>query len=263
MRFTSSLLVAAATVAAATFTGCTKSEPDKPAAAAPAVGNSIQGTVLETLPAAPYTYLRVKAAQGEVWAAVPAADVKVGATVTVTVQVKMDKFQSTSLNRTFDSVYMGTLAGAAPVAAAPAAMPPATMPPAAMMPSAGTPPAMPAAHGAMTTPPVAMEKVAKATGPDAHAIAEIYARKNDLKDRTISVKGKVTKALSGIMGKTWIHLSDGSGKPQTKDFDLPVTTKDAATVGEVVTVKGVLHIDRDFGSGYLYPVIVEDAKIVR
>jgi hypothetical protein len=257
MRFTPSLLVAAATVSACTFSGCTKSEPEKPAAAAPVAASSIQGTVLETLPAAPYTYLRVKAAQGEVWAAVPAGDVKVGATVTVMVQVRMDKFQSTTLNRTFDSVYMGTLAGAAPVAAAPVSAAPAAMPP------AGAPAAMPAAHGAMTTPPVAMEKVAKATGPDAHAIAEIYARKNDLKDRTISVKGKVTKALSGIMGKTWIHLSDGSGKPQTKDFDLPVTTKDAATVGEVVTVKGVLHIDRDFGSGYLYPVIVEDAKIVR
>ena len=262
MRFAPSLLAAAA-LAACTIPGCTKSEPEKPAAAAPAAANTIQGTILETLPAPPYTYLRVKAAQGEVWAAVPAADLKVGGDVTVMVQVKMDKFQSTALNRTFDSVYMGTLGGAA----APAAMPPAAMPPSAAMPPAGAmpgaPAAMPAAHAGPAAPASSL-KVAKASGPDAHIISELYARKAALKDKAVTVKAQVTKSMGGIMGKNWMHVSDGSGRPETRDFDLAVTTLEpAAKVGDVVTVKGVLHVDRDFGSGYVYPVILEDAKIVR
>ena len=259
MRFTSSLF-AAATLAVSTIVGCANSEPQKPAAA-PAVANTIQGTVLETLPAPPYTYLRIKAAQGEVWAAVPAADIKVGGAVTVQVQVKMDKFQSTALNRTFDSVYMGTLPVDAQ-AAAPAAMPgaPAAMPgAAAAMP--GAPAAMPAAHGAAASP-VVTGKVAKAAGPDAHIVSELYAKKAELKDRAVTVKAKVTKSMGGIMGKNWMHLSDGSGQPQTHDFDLVVTSLETAKVGDVVTVKGVLHVDRNVGSGYVYPVIIEDAKII-
>ena len=253
MRFAPSLFVVAAGLAACSFVACHKSEDEKPAGAAPAAQNALQGTVLEVLPAPPYSYLRLKAAQGELWAAVPAATVKVGDPVTVLVQVRMDKFQSSSLNRTFDAVYMGTLAGAAPVAAAPAP----AMPPAAGAPMA----AASAAHGAHVMPVI--EKVAKATGPGAHTVAELYAGKSSLKDRPVAVRGKIMKYMEGIMGKTWIHLCDGSGNPQTKDFDLAVTTKDVAKMGEVVTVKGVLHVDRNVGSGYVYPVIIEDAKIVR
>jgi hypothetical protein len=259
MRFAPSLFVVAAGLAACSFVACRKSEDEKPAGAAPAAQNALQGTVLEVLPAPPYSYLHLKAAQGELWAAVPAAAVKVGDPVTVLVQIKMDKFQSTALNRTFDALYMGTLAGAAPVAAAPA--------PAAAAPAAGAPaPAAAmasaaAAHGAHPIPVI--EKVAKATGPDAHTVAELYAGKSRLKDRPVAVRGKIMKYMAGIMGKTWIHLCDGSGSPQTRDFDLAVTTLDVAKLGDVVTVKGILHVDRNVGSGYVYPIIVEDAKIVR
>ncbi len=260
MRFTPSLLVTAASLAACSFVACHKSEPDQPATGAPtavtpatgapAAQKSVQGTVMEVLPAPPYTYLRIKADQGEIWAAVPAADVKTGANVTVLVQLKMDKFESKTLSRTFDTVYMGTLGGDAPVAAAPASMPPT-----------GAPAAMPPAHGAMTPPPVALQKVAKANGADAHIISEIFARRASLKDKPVTVKAKVLKYMSGIMGKNWMHLADGSGSPQARDFDLTITTLDTAKVGDVVTVKGVVHLDRDFGSGYVYPVIIEDAKV--
>jgi hypothetical protein len=251
MRFTPRLFVVAS-LAATGLVACHKSE-EPSAVVAPAAQNAIKGTVMEVLPAAPYTYLRLKAGQGEIWAAVPAGDVKVGAEVTLLVQVKMDKFESKTLARTFDAVYMGTLAGDAPTAAAAA---PAPAPdPAALAASVA------ATHAAPPFPNI--EKVAKATGPDAHTIAEIYAGKSALKDRALSVKAKVMKVRSGIMGKTWIHLSDGSGQAQSHDYDLTVTTKDAVQGGDVVTVKGFLHLNRDFGAGYVYPVIIEDAKIVR
>ena len=41
------------------------------------------------------------------------------------------------------------------------------------------------------------------------------------------------------------------------------TTSDSAAVGDVVVVKGTVRLDKDFGAGYAYPVIVEDAKITK
>jgi hypothetical protein len=63
------------------------------------------------------------------------------------------------------------------------------------------------------------------------------------------------------MGKNWMHLRDGSGTRAKGDDDITVTTSDSVKVGDVVTVKGTLNVDKDFGAGYEYPVIVEDAKL--
>jgi len=237
--------VAFAAIAFPALSGSQPAQPaGHPAVAAPERVSALQGTVLEVLAAAPYTYLRIKVPQGEVWAAVPAAQVKVGSAVTVQVSVQMAKFESPSLKRTFDPLYLGTLGGAAVAApaAAPAAMP---------------------AHGAQPMP--AVGKVPKATGADAYTIAELYAKKDSLKGRKVAVRAKVLKVHEGIMGKTWIHLGDGSGQARTRDFDLTITAKGKgiAKVGDVVTAKGLLGVNRDLGSGYVYPVMIEDAALVR
>jgi hypothetical protein len=66
-----------------------------------------------------------------------------------------------------------------------------------------------------------------------------------------------------IMGKNWIHLQDGSGDPSKGTHDITVTSQNSVAVGDVVTAKGVLRADKDFGSGYTYALIVEDAKVVK
>ena len=104
-------------------------------------------------------------------------------------------------------------------------------------------------------------KVKKAEGTNGKTVAEIFAGKASLKDATVAVRGKVVRYNPGIMGKNWIHLRDGSGSREKKDDDITVTTLDSAAVGDVVLVRGTLHLDRDFGSGYAYPVIIEDAKV--
>jgi hypothetical protein len=68
------------------------------------------------------------------------------------------------------------------------------------------------------------------------------------------------KFNGGIMGRNWVHLRDGSGTAG-KDNDVTVTTADEVAVGDVVVAKGVVRVDKDFGAGYAYPVIVEDAKL--
>ena len=63
------------------------------------------------------------------------------------------------------------------------------------------------------------------------------------------------------MGKNWIHLRDGSGAAADRTDDVLVTTLATTKVGDVVTVTGVVRTDKDFGSGYSYKVLVEDATL--
>jgi len=122
-----------------------------------------------------------------------------------------------------------------------------------------------AQHAGVTNipPDIGKIKVKKAEGADGKTVAEIFAYKTSLKDAPVAVRGKVVKYNPGIMGKNWLHLRDGSGSPEKKDNDITVTTLDTAAVGDVVLVRGKLHLDRDFGSGYSYPVIIEDGKLLK
>jgi hypothetical protein len=247
--------------------GCKKQQPAEnaaPVAGSPAPeaapSASLQGKVVERLDAPPYSYLKLKTAQGEVWAAVPKTDVEKGADVTVAGAMPMKDFESKTLNRKFDVVYFGTVGGNAPAAAAPAGM-------GGMM-GGGEggakpdPQAMAAQHAAAAAGPteVNVGKVPKASGADARTVSEIWAQRAALKEKPVTVRGKVVKFNAGIMGKNWLHLRDGSGSPN-KDNDITITTDDQTAVGDVVVVKGTVRIDKDFGAGYAYPVIIEDAKL--
>jgi predicted acyltransferase (DUF342 family) len=102
---------------------------------------------------------------------------------------------------------------------------------------------------------------AQALAADARAksIAALYQDKVALNGQTIVVEGKVVKVNHDIMGKNWIHIKDGTGEAPAND--LVVTTKQNAEVGDQVTVTGKVTINRDFGSGYAYALLIEDAAI--
>ncbi len=101
------------------------------------------------------------------------------------------------------------------------------------------------------------EKIAAAK--DVVKVEEVFAKKDALNGKKITVKGEVVKFNSGIMGKNWVHIKDGSGKPGTND--LTATTKDTAKVGEKVVVTGTLAVGKDFGAGYKYEAIIEEATV--
>ena len=259
MRRISAVLLVAVAVA-----GCKKSEPPAPAPvaapsaeaqAAPPPSNTLKGKVLERLDAPPYSYLRIRSGSEEVWAAVPKAEVAKGAEVTVVNAMPMANFESKTLKRKFEVVYFGTLEGAAaPAGAAPGpGVPPPGM--------EGAPAGMAQQHAKAAQGPsnVGDVKVAKATGADARTVAEVYAQKGTLKEKAVTIRGKVVKFNPGIMGKNWVHLQDGSGKADKGDNDITVTTQDMTSVGDTVLAKGTVRIDKDFGAGYAYPVIIEEA----
>lgn len=229
----------------------------QPAAAQPqaqAQKATLNGQVLERIDADPYSYLHLKTAEGEVWAAVPKAPLEKGAQVAIQDPMTMVDFQSKSLNRKFDKIVFGTLAGTQVAGKAPAA---GQNPQAPM--AAGE---KAQAHANLAKADVEMDvKVPKAEGEGAHTIAEIYAEKGALAGKTVLVRGKVVKYNPGIMGRNWIHLRDGSGSSADGNNDLTVTTNDETKVGDTVVAKGVLHTDKDFGAGYTYGVIVEEASL--
>jgi len=114
-------------------------------------------------------------------------------------------------------------------------------------------------------PPPAADKadvdlsgIAKADG--GKTVEEVYKEKDTLANGKVVVRGKVVKVNPAIMGKNWLHVRDGSGGDGTND--LTVTTAGTLPdVGELVVVSGTVVLDQDFGMGYQYPVIVQDAEI--
>ena len=214
---------------------------------------TLTGQVLEVIDVGSYTYLRLKTAEGETWAAVNKSPVKVGSAVTIYDPATMANFESAALQRTFPTIIFGTLG-------VEAATEDASAPPAAQgAPHAGTD--LGQMHGGIArTADVGVVQVAKADGPDARTIAEVNADRLALKDKPVTIRAKVVKVNAGVMGKNWVHLRDGSGSGADGSNDLLATSHDEPAVGDIVVAKGVVKTDVDFGAGYAYKVLVEDAS---
>ncbi|OGV73747.1 MAG: hypothetical protein A3K19_12010 [Lentisphaerae bacterium RIFOXYB12_FULL_65_16] len=230
--------------------------PEGPATAAASmpVDGFAAGTVVETMDASGYTYVQVDTGKEKIWAAAPQCKVKVGDKVTIPEGNLMSSFHSKTLNRDFEQIYfVGAIGGAEPVAGGTSA---AAMPGA----MAGIPPGHPPVHGktdiagGADLPVTGIEKV-----EGGQTVAEIYAGKASLAGKSVKVRGKVVKVNTGIMGKNWLHLRDGTGDAGSND--LTVTTAATAQVGDVVVVTGAVTVDKDFGSGYKYAVLIEDGQV--
>ncbi|MDA8164715.1 MAG: DNA-binding protein [Desulfobacteraceae bacterium] len=216
----------------------------------------LTGKVEETFDSGGYTYVRMKAADGEHWVAAPQTTVKVGDDVTVEAGQMMHNFESRTLNRTFEDIIFTTgLGGKAKGGSFAAALKNEKG-------QAADPAAMMGSSKAIV--PAADVKVEKAPGPNGYRVGDLFAQAAKLDGKEVEVRGKVMKVSPNIMGRNWIHLQDGTGNPQQNTHDLVVTSTTAQPAnGEVVTVKGVLHANKDFGAGYKYAAIVEDAEVLK
>ncbi len=95
--------------------------------------------------------------------------------------------------------------------------------------------------------------------PVKKTIEALYKEKVDLKGQQVQLKGKVVKVNNQIMNRNFIHIQDGTG--ENKTGDLTITSQDTAQVGDEITVVGTVAVDHDFGGGYMYPLLLEKAKI--
>lgn len=203
-------------------------------------GKSTTGTVVETMDASSYTYVRVKTDSREFWAASNRFKVAVGDRVVMQLEDPMENFHSPSLKRDFPQIYfVPDIRREGDPAPPPAA--------------AGHPPIQAPQSAALT------EVVAPAKGGT--TVADVWARRAALAGKQVTIRGKVMKFSAGILGRSWIHLQDGTGAASDGSNDLTITTTTEAKVGDVITATGTVAVDKDLGSGYLYKVIVEDASV--
>ena len=92
------------------------------------------------------------------------------------------------------------------------------------------------------------------------SIAELMANKSNYADKVVKLRGKVVKYNAGIMNKNWIHLQDGTSNGE--ENDIVVTTEMSTKVGDIITIEGKITLDKDFGAGYFYKIIVEEGRVM-
>lgn len=192
------------------------------------------GKVAEALNAGNYTYLRIEEGGETYWIATPHTMVPKGSTVNFHEQVWMYDFPSKMLNRTFPKVLF---TADVVIESSPDPEPaPAPAAPAKSDAAAGT------VDDAGTVP-----------------IAEIFRRKDELAGKRVTITGHVVKVLDRIMGSSWIHIEDDSG--ETGNHMVVRTPEHIADEGATVSATGVLKTDVDYGYGYYYPIIIENAAV--
>jgi len=103
------------------------------------------------------------------------------------------------------------------------------------------------------------EKVEKAIGGT--SLEELFKGKSSFNKKSIIVKGKVVKVNNGIMDKNWVHIEDGT--QFNNERDLTITTNEEVKEGDIVTFKGTIVLNKDFGAGYVYDIVLEEGTLVK
>ncbi len=186
-----------------------------------------RATVIETMNAGGYTYMKVDENGKTYWVAVVQTAVKKGERVRFVEQMRMHDFPSRTLHRTFDEIVFAVMEAPARPAAKPVR--PETAPKKAMR---------------------------KADG--GYSVEEVFARRQELKGKKIRVRGVVTKISRGIMKRDWVHIEDGTGSTGTDDLVFTSNAASGVRTGDTVVAEGTVVTDKDLGYGYFYPVLIEN-----
>lgn len=186
-----------------------------------------QATVQETLNSGGYTYMKVKDGKNVYWIAMTQRPVHVGQIIKYKEQGWMQNFHSKTLNRDFDKILFASDATS-----------------------------QSQAQKIQNIQPDIMTSKYKNT--DTLSIAELFKNRDAYVGKKVTLRAKVTKVSQGIMGLNWVHLQDGSRFSNMDD--LVFTTKETPPhTGEVVNATGTVVKDKDFGYGYFYPLIIQNA----
>jgi hypothetical protein len=213
----------------------------------------VTGAVLETMDSGGYTYVKVDNGGEEIWAAAGQFAVAVGDRVVFPLETPMHDFHSSTLDRDFPLIYFASFIvpeGEAPAMGGEQA-------------ATELPPGHPPLDAFKPKPEAAIDTGDLVRPAGAMAIADVWADRTDLAGKSVTVSGRVVKYNAAILGRNWFHIQDGSGEFGDGTNDLTVTTSTDLAVGDVVTVTGKVAIDQDFGAGYTYTVMIEDASVTK
>ncbi len=192
----------------------------------------------DVMQATNYTYVQVKEGDKEYWIAINKADVQKGNTYYWSQGVVMRNFPSKELNRTFPLIFLVQDFSDKPVTA--------------------DQPASSSSWGGKKSVPE-QEGLNLKPADGGITIAELFKNRSSYVGRKVAIRGEVVKINDGIMGRNWVHIQDGTR--DEGEYDLTVTTQDEVKVGDVAVFQGTITLNKDFGAGYFYDVIMEDATL--
>lgn len=197
--------------------------------------NTFSGNLIETFNTGGYTYVQISTDAGPVWAAGPVTTINKDDHISFSGKIAMRDFYSKSLDRKFESIYFVDAFTVNGVKTTTTAADP---------------------HKSAYKPQVAAALKSFNKAENGQTIADLLKNKNTLTGKTVKVRGQVSKYTAGVMGKNWIHIRDSSSQQ-----DLTITTDASAKMDDIILVEGQLAQSKDFGYGYIYDVIIEDAKV--
>ncbi|GGD57898.1 GW dipeptide domain-containing protein [Muriicola marianensis] len=200
--------------------------------------------VTEVISGDKYNYALVKEDDRSFWISTQKKEIKTGDIYYFNESILKTNFESKELSRVFDTLYLVTSL-------------------------------VPEAHGqdmhGFSKSPIDQEQVKTieksiADQQDSSAvfsgrikIADLVDNPEKYEGKKVELKGAVTKVNEGIMGRNWIHLQDGS-----KDsYDLVITTSEPVKKGKTITVRALVQLNVDLGSGYSYPILLENGSILK
>lgn len=197
-----------------------------------------QVVVQQHIPTTKYSYMEVTEGENVFWIASPKAEINVGDTVYFSEAMEMKDFKGKEIDKTFDVIYFVQGVFNEPIAKTQQMENP---------------------HSEQIKGEKADVDIKPVEG--GISVAELYKNKDKYAGKTVKLTGKVVKYNEAIMNKNWIHIQDGSEHDGL--FDVTITSTDAVKEGDIVVLEGTVVLDKDFGAGYKYNVIVEDAKLLK
>lgn len=195
-------------------------------------GDIYEGVVVDTLDGGGYTYIQVEDAQKKYWVAVEGMKIEKGTEIRFTEELRAKNFESKALNRTFDELVFASNLQYRTKASE-------------------------SANLALITELV---QVSPYQQKETISVAQAWIERVKFNGKTIHIRGKVVKVSQGIMEKNWIHIQDGTGENGEVGRIVFTSTQTPPKVGDIVTAQGVVSVDKNFGSGYVYKIIVENAQ---
>lgn len=201
-----------------------------------------EAEIVEVVQATNYTYLQVKENGEQFWMAIEHdGQLLAGEKIYYAEAMLMENFESKELGKTFDKIYFVNKISKNPIDKQAEWFK--------------------ESHNSQSTGGRMTEvEVEPLNG---FSIEKLYAEKADYAGKSVKIKGIVVRFNEKIMDSNWVHLQDGSGSKDANNFDLTITTQDKVALGDTVVFEGTITLDKDFGAGYFYPVIMENGSVLK
>jgi hypothetical protein len=183
-----------------------------------------------------YTYLHVTENGNKFWIAIPRKEIQIGGGYYYQGGLLKRNFESKEFNRVFETIYL--VSDVVPLSG-----------------NSGMVNGQERTQNHSVHSQASLEQVEPVEG--AIVLSALFSHPDEYQGKLIKVTGKCVKVNPMIMGRNWVHIQDGSGD----HLDLTVTTNDQVQVGDIVTMEGLIALNKDFGAGYRYEVIMENASL--